>query len=114
MVADRAYSLGLLASPDRRTSLLYFAAAVPTVGFVHGATDLNLINAAALEGYAETRLARATKRYGGSDLKALASGPPVACLRLWDLIAALGSHHGSLACGEHHGLNVSRHSAGAP
>jgi hypothetical protein len=55
MVADRAYSPGLLASPDRRTSLFYFAAAVPTVGFVHGTADLSPLNAAALEGYAEDR-----------------------------------------------------------
>src|SRR5262249_52139344 len=38
---------------DRR-AYFNFAAAVPTVGFVNGATDLNPINAAALEGYAET------------------------------------------------------------
>jgi hypothetical protein len=55
MVADRAYSTGLLASPDRRTSLFYFAAAVPTVGFVHGTADLSPINAVALEGYADDR-----------------------------------------------------------
>jgi hypothetical protein len=55
MVADRAYSTGLLASSDRRTSLFYFAAAVPTVGFVHGTADLSPLNAAALEGYAEDR-----------------------------------------------------------
>jgi hypothetical protein len=54
MVADRPYLLGLFASPDRRASLFYFAA-VPTVGFVHGAVDLNSLNAAALEGYAEDR-----------------------------------------------------------
>ena len=50
MFADRAYSRGLLASPDRLASLLYFAAAVPTVGFIHGAVDLSPLNAAALEG----------------------------------------------------------------
>jgi hypothetical protein len=50
MVADRAYWPGLLASPDRRASLLYFAAAVRTVGFVHRAADLSPLNAAALEG----------------------------------------------------------------
>ena len=55
MVADRAYSTGLLASPDRRTRLFYFVAAVPTVGFVHGTADLSPLNAAALEGYAEDR-----------------------------------------------------------
>jgi hypothetical protein len=58
MVADRAYSTGFLAFPDRRTSLFYFAAAVPTVGFVHGAADLNPLNAAALESYAEDRFIR--------------------------------------------------------
>jgi hypothetical protein len=60
MVADRAYSPGLLAFPDRRASLLYFAAAVPTVGFVYGAADLNPLNAAALEGYAEDRFIKRT------------------------------------------------------
>jgi hypothetical protein len=55
MVADRAYSPGLLASPDWRASLFYFAAAVPTVGFVHGAVDLSPLKAAALEDYAEDR-----------------------------------------------------------
>ena len=39
MIADRAYSPGSLAFMDRRASLFYFAAAVPTVGFVHGAAD---------------------------------------------------------------------------
>jgi len=55
MVADRAYWPGLREPPSHRTNLLYFAAAVPTVGFVHGAADLNPLDAAALEGYAETR-----------------------------------------------------------
>jgi hypothetical protein len=55
MVADRAYWRGLLESPNGRASLLYFAAAVPTVGFVHGAADLSPFNAAALEGYANNR-----------------------------------------------------------
>jgi hypothetical protein len=55
MVADRAYWPGLLESPNGRASLLYFAAAVPTVGFVHGAADLSPFNAAALEGYAQSR-----------------------------------------------------------
>jgi hypothetical protein len=55
MIADRAYSPGLFASPDGRASLLYFAAAVPTVGFVHGAADLSPLNAAALEGYVDAR-----------------------------------------------------------
>jgi hypothetical protein len=60
MVADRAYWPGLLASPDRRASLLYFAAAVPTVGFVYGAADP--LNAAALEGYAEDRFIKRAPR----------------------------------------------------
>jgi hypothetical protein len=37
MIADRSYSPGL--STHQRASLFYFAAAVPTVGFVHGAAD---------------------------------------------------------------------------
>jgi len=55
MVAHRAYWPGLVETSNGRTSLLYFAAAVPTVGFVHGAADLNAVNAAALGGYAEAR-----------------------------------------------------------
>jgi hypothetical protein len=51
MFANRSYSPGLFAAAtDRRASLIYFAAAVPTVGFVHGAADLSPVNAAALEG----------------------------------------------------------------
>jgi hypothetical protein len=50
MVADRSCSPDLFAPTDRRASLIYFAAAVPTVGFVHGAADLSPVNAAALEG----------------------------------------------------------------
>ena len=50
MFADRASSRDLGASPDRLTSLFYFVAAVPTVGFIHGAADLSPLNAAALEG----------------------------------------------------------------
>ena len=55
MFADRAYSRGLVASPDRLASLVYFTAAVPTVGFVHGAADLSPLNSAAPEGYAQDR-----------------------------------------------------------
>jgi hypothetical protein len=55
MFADRANSRGLVASSDRLTSLLYFAAAVPTVGLIHGTADLSPLNAAALEGYIENR-----------------------------------------------------------
>jgi hypothetical protein len=50
MFADRSYSPGLFAPTDRRASLIYFAAAVPTVEFVYGAADFSPINAAALEG----------------------------------------------------------------
>jgi hypothetical protein len=62
MVADRAYSPGLFASTDPRASLFYFAAAVPTVGFVHGAADLNPLHAAALESYAEGRFIKRAAR----------------------------------------------------
>jgi hypothetical protein len=55
MVADRVYWPSLREPPSGRTNLLYFAAAVPTVGFVHGTADLSPLNAAALEGYAEDR-----------------------------------------------------------
>jgi hypothetical protein len=52
MVADQAYCPRLHEPANGRTNLLYFAAAVPTVGFVHGVADLNRDNAGALEGYA--------------------------------------------------------------
>jgi hypothetical protein len=54
MIADRAYSPGSLAFMDRRASLFYFAAAVPAVGFVHGTADVNPLNEAMLESYAES------------------------------------------------------------
>jgi hypothetical protein len=60
MFADRANSRSLVASPDRLTSLLYFAAAVPTVGFIHGTADLS--NAAALEDYIENRFIKRSTR----------------------------------------------------
>jgi hypothetical protein len=55
MVANRAYGRSLLEPSNGRTSLLYFAAAVPMVGFVHGAADLNPGNPRGFEGYGETR-----------------------------------------------------------
>jgi hypothetical protein len=55
MIADRAYSPGSLAFMDRRASLFYFAAAVPAVGFVHGAADVNPLNEAMVESYADGR-----------------------------------------------------------
>jgi hypothetical protein len=61
MVADRAYSPGLLASMDRQASLVYFAAAVPAVGFVHGPAGLNPLDAS----YAE----RGFLRRGSLDLQ---------------------------------------------
>jgi len=71
MVADRTYWPGLREPPSGRTNLLYFAAAVPTVGFVHGAADLNTPDAAALEGYAETRF---IKRAQPSDIAPQTAG----------------------------------------
>jgi hypothetical protein len=62
MVADHAYWPRLHEPPNDRTNLLYFAAAVPTVGFVHGAADLNPLDAAAVEGYAETRFIKRAQR----------------------------------------------------
>ena len=38
MFANRAYSSGLFAPPDRGASLLYFAAAIPAVGFCASGT----------------------------------------------------------------------------
>jgi hypothetical protein len=55
MVADRIYGRGFLEGSNGRTSLLYFTAAVPMVGFVHGAADLNRVNPTGFEGYAKTR-----------------------------------------------------------
>jgi len=55
MFANRTYSSGFFAPLDRGASLLYFAAAVPAVGFVHGGADLTRFNAAAVKGYAENR-----------------------------------------------------------
>jgi hypothetical protein len=54
MIADRAYSPGSLAFMYRRASLFYFAAAVPAVGFVHGPADVNPLNEAMLDSYAES------------------------------------------------------------
>ena len=54
MIADRAHSPGSLPFMDRRASLFYFAAAVPAVGFVHGPADVNPLNEAMLESYAES------------------------------------------------------------
>jgi hypothetical protein len=71
MVADRAYSPGLLASMDRQASLVYFAAAVPAVGFVHGPAGLNPLNAATLESYPQggsPRLRRGRIHYQDSRL----------------------------------------------
>ncbi len=66
MMADRAYSPGSLAFMDRRASLFYFAAAVPTVGFVHGSADVTPLNEGMLESYAEGGFMkpRAENRYG--------------------------------------------------
>ena len=44
-----------------------FAAAVPTVGFVYTAADLNPSNAAALEGYAEDRFIKRAPRIDTAD-----------------------------------------------
>jgi hypothetical protein len=54
MIADRSCSPGFFAS-YRGASLLYFTAAVPAVGFVHGPGDVNPRNEAMLESYAEGR-----------------------------------------------------------
>ena len=62
MFADRAYSLGWVASSDRLASLLYFAAAVPTVGFIHGTADLSPLNAAMLRSYGEAEFPKHGRR----------------------------------------------------
>jgi hypothetical protein len=64
MIADHAYSPGSLPFMDRRASLFYFAAAVPAVGFVHGPADVNPLNEAMLESYAEGSLPWQAERAG--------------------------------------------------
>jgi hypothetical protein len=53
MIADRPRPRGSLPVMDRRARLLYFAAAVPAVGFVHGPADVTPLDAAMFESYAE-------------------------------------------------------------
>ena len=63
MVAHHAYRPGLREPANGwNTSLLYFAAAMPTVGFVHGAADLNPLDTAAFEDYAEIRFIKRAQR----------------------------------------------------
>jgi hypothetical protein len=72
MIADHEYSPGSLPFMDRRASLLYFAAGVPAVGFMHGSADVGPLNEAMLESYPEgsfpwqaERAGRVTPRVGG-------------------------------------------------
>ena len=74
MFADRAYSRGLVASPDRLARLLYFAAAVPTVGFVHGLVDLSPLNAAGVEDYAEARFINRAPRIDAASRRVSSAG----------------------------------------
>jgi hypothetical protein len=83
MVADRAYSPGLFAPTDRRASLFFFAAAVPTVGFVHGVAGLNRLKAAALEGYVEARFVNRAPRIDTAPGKSPTTSPQSS--RLWPL-----------------------------
>jgi hypothetical protein len=83
MFADRASSRGLVESPDRRASLFYFDAAVPTVGFVHGTAGLNRLNAAALGDYAEARFVNRAPRIDAANGKCLTTSPQSP--RLWPL-----------------------------
>ena len=84
MLADRVYGRGFLEGSNGQPSLLYFAAAVPMVGFVHGAADLSPLHAAALEGYEARFLKRAAQS-------------------IWPLVSTA-----------RHGLSVSRRRAVAP
>jgi len=84
MVADRVYWPGLLEAPKGRTTLLYFAAAVPTVGFVNGAADLNAVNATVLEGYAEARFIKRAQLIDTAARGKCASTPPQSSRR-WPL-----------------------------
>ena len=64
MVADHAYSPGSLPFMDRRASLVYFAAAVPAVGFMLGSADVSPLNEAMLESYPEGSFPWQAKRAG--------------------------------------------------
>ena len=64
MIADRAYSPGSLPFIDRRASLFYFAAAVPAVGFLHGAADVSPFNGTMLESYPEDSFPWQAERAG--------------------------------------------------
>jgi hypothetical protein len=64
MIADRAYSLGSHPFIDRRASLFYFAAAVPAVGFLHGAADVSPFNGTLLESYPEDSFPWQAERAG--------------------------------------------------
>ena len=65
MIADRGYSPGL--STHQRASLFYFAAAVPTVGFVHGAADVGPFESSEESGVMEREPdIEATSRKGAS------------------------------------------------
>jgi hypothetical protein len=59
VAADHLYGRGFLEGSSGRTKLLYFAAAVPMVGFVHGAADVNPVSPRGIAEYAEARLRRA-------------------------------------------------------
>ena len=72
MIAGHGYSPGSLPFTDRRASLLYFAAGVPAVGFMHGSADVGPLNEAMLESYPEgsfllqaERAGRVTRRISG-------------------------------------------------
>jgi hypothetical protein len=58
MVGDRVYGRGFFEGPNGRTSILYFGAAVPMVGFVHGTADLNPVSPTGFAEYAEVRFTR--------------------------------------------------------
>jgi hypothetical protein len=81
MIADRVYRRGFLEGSTGRTSLLYFTAAVPMVGFVHGAADLNPGNPTRFEAYAEARF---LKRAETAAPAKCASGPSQSSRR-WPL-----------------------------
>jgi hypothetical protein len=94
MFAYRSYSPGLFAPTDRRASLIYFAAAVPTVGFVHSAADLNPISAAALEGRFIARTPRIDTAAGG---QCPTTSPQSS--RLWPLAPRWLASDGGTKCG---------------
>jgi hypothetical protein len=84
MVADHLNGRGFLEGSNGRTKLLYFAAAVPMVGFVHGAADLNPVSPRGFAEYAEARFTRRAPPIDRAVRAKCATEPPQSSRR-WPL-----------------------------